>query len=63
MILQANEEGNNMYQDDHTRTSGPRPEHLPDVSSHLLTEPHIIEEIDMEEVHAPPSNRHRRCYL
>lgn len=34
MILQANEEGDNMYQDDHTRTSGPRLEHLPDVSSH-----------------------------
>lgn len=47
-----------MYQDDHSRTSSPWPEQLLDASSHSLVEPYIIEEVDMGELHALPSNRH-----
>lgn len=47
-----------MYQEDHTPTSGLRPHYLHVVSSHSLVGPHTIEEVDMEELHAPPSNYH-----
>lgn len=60
--LQANKETDNMHQDDHTRMTGPRPKHVPDVSPHSLVEPHIIEEVDMEELHAPPSNLHEEMF-
>lgn len=62
IALQGNEEANNVHQDDHTRTSGPRPKHLLDVSSHSLGELHIIEEVDIEELSAPPSNRHEEMF-
>lgn len=40
----------------------PRREHLPSVSSHLLVEPQIIKEVNMEELQATPSNCHEEMF-
>lgn len=48
--LQANKETDNVYQDDHTQMSSPRPDIGPDVSLvHSLVNPHIIDDVDMKE--------------
>lgn len=60
--LQANEEEDSVYQDDHTCSSGLQLDYDTDVSCHSLTNPHIIEEVDMEELHAPPSNQHEEMF-
>ena len=53
--LQDNEEYDNVYQDDQARPSGPRPVMEVDVHSQSLVDPHILEEVDVEELHAQPS--------
>lgn len=47
-----------MYQDDHAQPSGPCPDNGPDVSPHSLPKPHIIDEVDLGELHASHSNQH-----
>lgn len=56
--LQVNDEADNMDQDDHIRPSGPWLDNVYDVSSQSLSNPHIVDEVNMEELHGPPTNRH-----
>lgn len=57
--LQAKEEVDNVYYDDHIHMSCPEPVHFFNVSSHSLTDHHIIEEVNM---HAPLSNYHEEMF-
>lgn len=47
-----------MYQYDNVRASSPRTDCGTDVSSHSPIDPHLIEEVGMEELHVLPSNIH-----